>query len=1400
MPDNAAPLAGIAASSSANDPFIGGGEAAAILRTIDWSKTAMGAVSTWPETLKTSLQLCLSSRHPICVIWGPERIYFYNDAYAPIVGTKHPSALSKSYPTVWPEIWESAVRPILEAVEITGQASWHENLRLVLRRHGYDEECYFSFSFAPIRSGDGSIGGVFTAVTETTAHVITERRLHTLRDLGARAVLATTPDQACRIAIDVLAMNPTDVPFALVYLISGDNRTADRVASTGLANVHVFAPGGIELHENGSGDPWDFRGLLRKGGTLVRSPETNPLQITASSGSDPIEAVMVLPLLRPGETQPSGFAVLGGSPRRAFDDDYRTFFETIGSHLAMAVSNARAYAKEVEQAASAARFEQLMAIMPAGVLACDAQGRITFFNRRATEIWRATPEPMEDYATFAARFRILSRDGSALPAQERQIARALRTGESFERGESLMERPDGSRFVGRYDLQPIRLADGTVDGAIVVFQDVSAERAAELALQQTRERYRAVFEQASVGIFECDLRGQILRTNPALSEIMGFTQEALTTKNWRDLTHPDELASDEALVGQLLRSEVESIRVERRYLHQGGTYGWVDVFATVIRDPAGLPAYGLAVIIDISERKRAEAELRETEDRFRVAADSAPVLIWIADTAKRCTWFNRPWLEFVGRSLEQESGFGWAQNVHPADAERCLAHFSAAFDRREPFSIEYRVRRQDGEYRWLLDNAVPRYQGTEFIGYIGSCIDITERRAAEEAMNASRNAERSRRQEMEVLTQVAPAGIWMAHDAECREITGNAAAYAMLRIPPGQNLSRTDAEPTVAILQNGVPLPVQDLAMRVAARTGQPVTNQELEFRFPDGTSTWAYGSATPLIGEDGKVRGVICVMLDVTQRKLVEAALRASEEQLRIVTDHTSVMFARIDREYRYRFVNRTYSKRHGRPPEDFVGLPVRDVVSPEMYALAKPYLDRALAGEPVQFEVFYPEADRWGHIVYEPERGPDGKIVGLVAVVVDVTDRKAAETEMTRARDQAIAASRAKDDFLAALSHELRTPLSPVLLIASEAATDADLPEHVRADFDLIRKSVELEARLIDDLLDVTRITRNKFTLDLQDVDLATVLRDALATVEDDLRTKRIALTLDLAPLAMVSRGDPVRLQQVFWNVLKNAVKFTADGGRVNVTSAIGPAGTTAIMTVSDTGIGITEEELKRVFHAFSQGDHARGGGSHKFGGLGLGLAISRRVVELHHGEITATSEGRDRGATFTIVLPLAHAAKATNVVRDAALAPKNSSVHAAPQEPGSDLPEPTPKKNRGRILLVEDHSPTRLALEHLLQRRGFDVTSCACAAEARALAKQERFTALVSDVGLPDGSGCELMEEFRHQYAMIGISLTGYGMEDDVARSRVAGFAEHLTKPVRMQALDAALARLLPHVTAE
>lgn len=421
--------------------------------------------------------------------------------------------------------------------------------------------------------------------------------------------------------------------------------------------------------------------------------------------------------------------------------------------------------------------------------------------------------------------------------------------------------------------------------------------------------------------------------------------------------------------------------------------------------------------------------------------------------------------------------------------------------------------------------------------------------------------------------------------------------------------------------------------------------------------------------------------------------------------------------------------------------------------------------------FDVEYRMIGKDGKYRYWRDRGralcdADGQAQRMIGVMTNVTTERLASEQLYAAKEAAENANRAKDDFLAALSHELRTPLSPVLMLAGEMERSPEVPAELREGFALIRHNVELEARLIDDLLDLTRITRGKFYLECRPLDLYAVLDKAIKTVRSTIEARGLTLQMDLAAPDHFVSADPVRLQQVFWNILKNAAKFTSPGGRILIHSRAEDRRMIQL-SISDTGLGIGPENLERIFQAFEQVHHPS---THRFGGLGLGLAISRKLIEAHGGQIWAESGGAGQGTTFHLTLPLIS-------VEPSAAMPE-----------GKDVAMVQARTVPLRILLVEDHEETQMILERLLKRRGHEVFSAGTVAKARELGTAHDFDLVISDIGLPDGNGFEVMTELRRlQPHLLGIALSGFGMEQDLRRSREAGFFAHLTKPVDMQVLD-------------
>ncbi len=396
------------------------------------------------------------------------------------------------------------------------------------------------------------------------------------------------------------------------------------------------------------------------------------------------------------------------------------------------------------------------------------------------------------------------------------------------------------------------------------------------------------------------------------------------------------------------------------------------------------------------------------------------------------------------------------------------------------------------------------------------------------------------------------------------------------------------------------------------------------------------------------------------------------------------------------------------------------------------------------------------------------DDRTIGRVWSFRDITERRRGVERLRAAKIDAERASKAKDDFLSLLSHELRTPLTPALAAASYLAEHEDLLPAFRKEINAVLRNVQLEARLIDDLLDVTRIARGKIELRRQVVDAHALVRDALDVARKDIREKELVLTLQADAMDHYVQVDPVRIRQVLWNLINNAVKFTEPGGRIDVRTS--NDGRAFVFEISDNGIGIEADKRPNIFKAFEQGEASV---ARQFGGLGLGLAISKTLLDLHGGTISVQSDGKYSGATF----------RATLQIVPAPLAPDGNHDGNAPGV-----------SRRLQLLLVDDHADTREVLSRLLQKCGHKVAAVECVHDALHALTLQTFDALISDIGLPDSTGYELVRMAKQRQSLKGIALSGFGMEQDVRRSREAGFDYHLTKPVSFQDLRDLLQKVL------
>jgi PAS domain S-box-containing protein len=398
-------------------------------------------------------------------------------------------------------------------------------------------------------------------------------------------------------------------------------------------------------------------------------------------------------------------------------------------------------------------------------------------------------------------------------------------------------------------------------------------------------------------------------------------------------------------------------------------------------------------------------------------------------------------------------------------------------------------------------------------------------------------------------------------------------------------------------------------------------------------------------------------------------------------------------------------------------------------------------------------------------PIKELDGTVRGVVLVFRDFSGHKAAETRLIEANKAHEAANLAKDHFLAALSHELRTPLTPVLATLTSWEASGELPGAFLANIQMLRRNVELEARLIDDLLDLNRIVKGKLSLNLELVDAHELVQSVVTMLQSEINAKQLNVSIDLNAARHYVKADSARLQQVFGNILNNATKFSMPGDHISIATADDTQGR-LILKFKDDGIGMTPEIIDRLFQPFEQGGADI---SSRYGGLGLGMAISKTLVEIHAGIISAQSKGPGHGAEFTVTLPSIQASTVK--------------LPAMIQESGA-----TARNPQGiSILLVEDHKDSAEVMSRLLRAKGYSVETCATVAEALKISSERHFNLILSDIGLPDGTGIDLIRKIREHSSIPAIALTGFGMDQDIKRYKQAGFDEHLIKPVNIQKLE-------------
>ena len=554
------------------------------------------------------------------------------------------------------------------------------------------------------------------------------------------------------------------------------------------------------------------------------------------------------------------------------------------------------------------------------------------------------------------------------------------------------------------------------------------------------------------------------------------------------------------------------------------------------------------------------------------------------------------------------------------------------------------------------------------------------------------------------------------------------------------------------------------------AAVASGVAEEEVWRIRKDGTRFPAHVVLTALRHPaSGQLLGFGQATRDLTEVRRAEKRLRESEEQFRLLVESVrEYALFMLDPEGKVTTWNAGAKKLKGYSADEIIGQSFERFYTAADQAAGKPgkILAKAKAAGVIREQG--PRVRKDGttfeaEVLITAVRDDSGELRGFSKVTRDITDQ-IRNRELETAKIAAEKASEAKDRFLAILSHELRTPLTPVVASASYVAENALTmsQSELLQELGTIRRNALLEAQLIDDLLDLTRISRGKIALRMERVDLHAILLEVLEMCEEEIRAKGLEISKRLGAREYEATADGARLRQIFWNLLSNAVKFTPSGGKVSVRTM--NRGDDWVLEVTDSGVGLEREEIGRIFDAFEQGEQTV---AREFGGLGLGLAITRSLVEMHQGTIAAESEGKGKGATFTVQLPLIGGAE-------------------APARDGRGAKEGERALKSLRILLVEDHEDTRRVLSRLLLKRGHTVTTATSVKTALEQLQREEFDVLLSDIGLPDASGHQLLRLADERRPPKAIALSGFGTEGDVQRSLDAGFDHHVTKPVEFQRL--------------
>lgn len=662
---------------------------------------------------------------------------------------------------------------------------------------------------------------------------------------------------------------------------------------------------------------------------------------------------------------------------------------------------------------------------------------------------------------------------------------------------------------------------------------------------------------------------------------------------------------------------------------------------------------------DISDRITLEEKLSSYQQRFQMVAAAATCLIYEWDVQNDTVERTAGLTQIFGYRLEesQPTRQWWRERIHPDDVERVKRDIQAKLATGDTYAVEYRVRHQNNYYLHVLDQAiVVRDDENKIVRVVGTTTDITATKQAEEEIKKLNRELERRVSELQTLFDVIPVGIAIAHDPECQQMTANSYLSDLLRVSAGKNASKSappTEQPLYKVFCHDREVPADELPMQYAAIHGVDIHNVEMNIVHPDRAAIELSCNARPLFDEQGKVRGSVGAFADITKHKQTEQALRRSEALYRYLADAIPQIVWTTDGEGRVEYFNQRWYEYTGLSPEQCLGnWNWLAALHPDDAPLARQIWTASVhKGETYEAEYRLLRASdrtyRWHLARGLSLKDEQGNIIKWFGTCTDIEDQKQIQEERSQliareqaAREEAEAANQSKDRFLAVVSHELRSPLNSVLGWAHLLKTRKFDPAITERALETIERNARSLSRLIEDLVDISRMSRGKFQLNIAPVNVQSIVEAAIDIIRPSSEAKNIQIIHKFLSNKLQVPGDATRLQQVILNLLTNAVKFTPEAGKIEIQL------TTVDLTkdkithqyvqirVTDTGKGIDADFLPSVFDSFCQAD-VRVTSSNN--GLGLGLAIARQLVELHGGTIEATSPGEGKGATFTVTLPL-------------------------------------------------------------------------------------------------------------------------------------------------------------------